>query len=136
MWVNISPCVWMWKSPTGLQAGNLSGDLFLRFFLLTGGTFLDHHAVLIDTIVAILRFEGNVKIPLASFAKFFPLHRVTDKELKDIFGAEITQTHLWGWHLDVVETFEPGFPLKVKMGPVVWRYFTLEDIEDSDSQQD
>jgi len=88
------------------------------------------------TIVAILRFEGNVKIPLASFAKFFPLHRVTDKELKDIFGAEITQTHLWGWHLDVVETFEPGFPLKVKMGPVVWRYFTLEDIEDSDSQQD
>ena len=62
MWVNISPCVWMWKSPTGLQAGNLSGDLFLRFFLLTGGTFLDHHAVLIDTIVAILPVDQPSKI--------------------------------------------------------------------------
>ena len=62
MWVNISPCVWMWKSPTGLQAGNLSGDFFLRFFLLTGGTFLDHHAVLIDTIVAILPVDQPSKI--------------------------------------------------------------------------
>ena len=54
MWVNISPCVWMWEPPTGLQVDKFSSDLFLRLFLLTGATFLDHDVVLIDTIIAIL----------------------------------------------------------------------------------
>ena len=80
--------------------------------------------------LAVLEFQGNVKILRKDFAKHYPLHQVTLDELQE-FQDEDEQANnfCWGWHFELHHELEtcPRFQTS-KRGAVIWVNFSLEDL--------
>eukprot|EP00435_Cladocopium_sp_Y103_P014574 s3958_g3.t1 len=70
-------------------------------------------------ILAVLEFQGNVKMKKAAFDKYFPFHQVSTLEKQSLFAEEsCEQDCVWGWHFELVQSFTPPLKLKVARGSV------------------
>ena len=83
--------------------------------------------------IAILEFQGNVRIKKSHFSKYFRLHRVTDEEFQDLCG-EWPLDHVWGWHFDLVAKLDPPLLVPRICGPVRWLYFGANEVQESQLQ--
>ena len=79
-------------------------------------------------VLAVLEFQGNVKMKKAAFDKYFPFHQVSTLEKKSLFDEESEQDCVWGWNFEVVQSLTPPVKLKVARGTVRWNYFTPRDL--------
>ena len=93
-------------------------------------------------ILAVLEFQGCLKILVTDFEKYYSLHKVTPEELRSsqIHPASTkaedgSQSHWWAWQMRTHHIFDP--PLvwhDSRAGPVIWCYISPDSLSLQDPE--
>lgn len=84
-------------------------------------------------VLGILEFQECVKLKKSLFSRYFPLHKVENKDFLEL-SQNWPGEFCYAWHFELIERFQSPLEVRYISGPEVWCYLSEEDLSTNEDR--